>query len=143
MHVHKGNLSSVVVVLALFAGAAMAQEETGKRVVVANILEVKFAIQKSLPPNLVVTAVGELPTGGYTEAVLSRVVYSKPPADGIQDYVLTAVKPSGIVPQVISRVEASDTLKAYTEAAPWMKGIRVHGVGEGVKEILLSSPGTR
>jgi hypothetical protein len=131
-------VSALLVFTCLLTGRAISAEaETGPRVVVATILDVEFGIQKSLPPNLVVTAIGEVPTGGYGEPLLTRVVYSKPPADGIQDYVLTAVKPTGFVTQVISKVEASNTWKAYSEEAPWLKGVRIHGVGDGVKEILL------
>jgi hypothetical protein len=43
-----------------------------------------------------------------------------PPADGIQDYILTAIKPDGIVTQQISNVTAKDTWKAYTKDAPWL-----------------------
>ena len=109
-----------------------AQENMRGPGVVARILKVEVLIQESAPPNLVVSAIGRVPTGGYSNATLVRAVYTKPPADGIQDYFLLATPPSGIATQVLSQVSATDTWPAYTRAAPWLKGIRVHGVGEGV-----------
>jgi hypothetical protein len=99
-----------------------------------KILRVDFSIEESNPPNLVVTAVGQVPTGGYDpkKVTLQRVAYVAPPADGIQDYKLTAVKPTGIVTQVISEVSGKDRWKGYTKEAPWLKGVRVHGVGDGI-----------
>ena len=99
---------------------------------VATIVKVELAIQEIAPPNLVVTATGEVPTGGWSGAKLTRKTYVTPPKDGIQDYTLTAVPPDGVAAQVISTVKASDTWKAYTKEAPWLKGVRVHGEGKGV-----------
>lgn len=123
-----------------FAFTAVADEEKkakDNRVVVPVIVEVTYDIQVSQPPNLIVKAVGEVPTAGYTEPTLTRVVYVMPPADGIQDYHFTAVKPGGIVPQVVTKINATDTWKAYTEAAPWIKGVRIHGIDGGVKVIMF------
>ncbi|QDT40099.1 hypothetical protein Pan241w_01520 [Gimesia alba] len=98
-------------------------------VTVPKIIKVTNQVQTSFPPNLVVQAVGEVPTGGYTDAKLIRAVYVQPPQDGIQDYFLKAVPPSGPAITVISQVKASDTWKNFPS---WVKGIRVHGVGDGI-----------
>jgi hypothetical protein len=100
--------------------------------IVGRILKVDYTLQKKMPPNLLVTAVGQVPTGGYTRVQLVRVIYVAPPEDGIQDYILFAVPPSGPAAQVISEVEATNRWEAYEREARWIKGFRVHGVGDGV-----------
>ncbi len=123
---------SVVAVLAL--SDPLAGQDRGKAdpVTVKTILKVEFAIQEINPPNLVVTATGQVPTGGWSGAKLTRKKYDTPPADGIQDYTLTAVAPTGIVTQALSKVEARDTWSRYTVEAPWLKGVRIHGADKGV-----------
>jgi hypothetical protein len=116
--------------------AGAAGEEGGKRQrgpqIVATILKVDFEVEHSEPSNLVMTAVGQVPTGGYTKPRLVRATYATPPDDGIADYFLLAVPPAGFATQVISEVKATDRWKGYTKAAPWLQGIRVHGTGDGV-----------
>lgn len=99
---------------------------------VTPVLKVEIAIQEINPPNLVVTATGEVRTGGWSGAKLTRKKYDTPPKDGIQDYTLTAVPPEGFATLAFETVMASDTWKAYTKDAPWLKGIRIHGEGKGV-----------
>jgi hypothetical protein len=106
-------------------------EEPARKEIVKKILDVELAVQESEPPGLTVTATGEVPTNGWKNAVLVRVVYDKPPADGIQDYILFADRPSGVVAEVISRVVAKNTWKGYKKQAPWLKGVRVHGFDGG------------
>lgn len=108
--------------------------------IVKKILKVEYVIEKINPPNLVVTAMGEVPTGGFEKVKLVRVVYITPPEDGIQDYILFALPPSGPAAQVISQVEAKDTWSGYAKEAPWIKGIRVHGVDHGVVVKMFSKP---
>jgi len=100
--------------------------------IIGKILKVDYTIQKKIPPNLLVTAIGQVPTAGYTKVQLVRVIYVTPPQDGIQDYILFAVPPSGPAAQVISDVEATNQWEAYDREARWIKGFRVHGVGDGV-----------
>src|SRR5262245_40718262 len=102
-----------VALLALPQVGSRAAEKKPKGVTVKKIIEVTYAIQESEPPNLVVKVVGQVPTGGYQGVKLTRVKHAKPPKDGIQEYVLTAVPPDGIALQVISRVTAQDTWKKY------------------------------
>jgi hypothetical protein len=100
--------------------------------IVGKILRVGSSIEKIMPPNLLVTVVGQVPTEGYTKVQLVRVIYETPPEDGIQDYILFAVPPSGPAVQVLSEVKATNRWTAYSREAPWFKGFRVHGVGDGV-----------
>jgi hypothetical protein len=139
------RLVRLVAAVGLSAAAVVAladplagQDRKADPVTVKTILKVEFAIQEIDPPNLVVYATGEVPTGGWSGAKLTRKKYDTPPADGIQDYTLTAVAPTGIVTQALSKVEARDTWSRYTVEAPWLKGVRVHGAGKGVVVKMLT-----
>lgn len=103
-----------------------------KRITVDTIIDVDVALEKEEPPNLLITATGEVPPAGYTDAQLHRASYEKPPADGIQDYFLTAMRPNGVVAQVVTKVNASNRVIDYQTKAPWSRGVRIHGVGKGV-----------
>ena len=109
-----------------------AEERMTESQIVGKILSVDYVEEEILPPNLVVTVVGEVPTAGYSKTVLLRVVYVVPPADGIQDYILFSTPPAGPAAQVISQVTGKDTWKGYRKEAPWIKGIRVRGLGAGI-----------
>lgn len=109
-----------------------ADKPASKEVTVPKILEVTYELQKTRPPTLVLNVVGQVPTGGYTEVRLERATYKKPPQDGIQDYYLKAVPPSGIATTVLSEVKASDI---WSEIPFWVKGVRVHGEEQGIKMI--------
>lgn len=130
----------LIVLMATAQAPTIAQDGAKKDPrIVKTILKVDFAIQESEPPNLVVTATGQVPTGGYQKSQLLRVRYEKPPEDGIQDYVLFAVPPGGFAIQVLSEVKAVDRWKGYTKDAPWLKGIRVHGTDNDVVVRMLQS----
>jgi len=96
------------------------------------IVKVEYAIQTSLPPNLLVTAYGKVPTAGWSKVQLLRRIYVTPPSDGIWEYDLLALHPTGPVPQVESYVRASNTWKDFDQS---VKGIRIYGIGRGAKEI--------
>ena len=100
---------------------------------VKKITKIEFQVQEKDPPNLLVTVVGEVPSGGYTNVKLVRVKHKEPPKDGIQEYRLVAEPPSGPAIQVISEVKASDTWVDVSKHAPWLKGVRVLGEGDGIK----------
>lgn len=105
---------------------------------VAKILTVTHKIETSLPPNLIITAVGEVPTGGWTETQLLRRTYVTDPADGIWEYDLLSKPPDGPATQVISQVTGSDRWAMIsTEQLGKMKGVRVFGVGDGVLTIMF------
>ncbi|QDT24877.1 hypothetical protein [Gimesia panareensis] len=109
-----------------------AEKPKSKAITVPKILSVSHQLQKSNPPSLVLDVVGEVPTGGYTDVILERTVYVKPPEDGIQDYYLKAKPPTGIAITVISEVKASDV---WTDLPAWVKGVRVHGVKDGIQVV--------
>jgi len=130
------SLVSGVILMSAVLDSGAAEDESRKPFLVPKILSIDIALEKRLPPNLVVTATGEVPTPNHL-ATLTRVVYAMPPADGIQDYHLKATPPSGVVPQVISTVTASDRWVDYQGQAPWLTGVRIHGIDKGVRVKML------
>jgi len=129
--------AAAALVAALLLSTTLPAQEKGKEVIklkrVAQITDVTFELQTSEPPNLVVTASGNVPTGGWTEVQLLRREYEKEPADGIYEYDLLAKPPDGIATQVISKVKATDVWEKVD--AKKIKGIRVYGLGKGVKTV--------
>lgn len=118
----------VSVASALFASLVIgvAAEERPVPMTIKKVISAKLELAKG---DLTVTAVGEVPTAGYTSPTLTRVTYIRQPLDGIQDYTFRAVPPDGVAAQVISQIEASDTWKGVP---PWVKGVRIHGAADGV-----------
>lgn len=112
--------------------ATASEEETLEHV--PTIVKIDYAIQESEPPNLLITAYGKVPTGGWKQVQLLRRVYVKPPSDGIWEYDLLAKRPTGPVIQVETLVKASNRWKAFDKS---IKGVRVYGVDRGVKEIKI------
>lgn len=114
----------------LYAADPPVEPETVKK-----IKKVATQVLTTNPPQLFVAVSGEVPSGGFTDVTLTRVSYRKPPEDGIQDYYLKAVPPTQPAIAVISEVKARDR---WVGIPFWVKGIRVHGVDGGVKEVLFS-----
>ena len=114
-----------------FALAASADEpkDEKKGEVLKTIISVTPAYDKE-KKQLTVTAVGQVPTGGWTGAKLTPRKTTEAPKDGIYEYDLTAVRPTGIVTQVISKVTAKHT---WDNPPADLKGVKVYGVGEGAK----------
>lgn len=99
---------------------------------VPTIVKIEYAVQQSSPPNLLITAYGRVPTGGWKQVQLLRRIYVTPPADGIWEYDLLALRPSGQVIQVQTPVRAKNVWKDYDRS---IKGVRVYGIGRGAKEL--------
>ncbi len=136
MSLIKRTMSAAAVVYFLtFTATAQDSEAISSKAVVANIKSVDIAEEEINPPNLLVTATAELPTGGYSDFVLSRAVYIHPPEDGIQDYFFHATPPSDPVSKGITEAKASNRWKAYPN---WVVGVRIHGAGDGILERMLS-----
>ncbi len=120
-----------VMMLSLPRSLAESKKDPQPRIV-TKIINVDCAVEKMHPPNLVVRAVSQVSTGGWTKARLVRVTYATAPEDGIQDYIMFAVPPSGAATQAFSKVEATNRWEGYADEAPWIKGVRVHGCHDGV-----------
>jgi hypothetical protein len=81
---------------------------------------------------LTITAVGQVPTGGWKGAKLTRKETKEAPKDGIYEFELTAIRPDGIVTQVISKVTATEK---WENPPADLKGVKILGVGEGAKTV--------
>lgn len=127
-------LTAVLVSLFGIGGISMSQEPTPQPRILNEIIDVKLAVREKAPPELEVTVTAQTPTPGFTDVRLVRAVYRTPPKDGIQDYFLLATPPEGIVTQVLSKTTAQDV---WSDFPKWVKGVRVHGVGAGVKVKML------
>ena len=72
--------------------------------------------------SLTITAKGVVSTGGWSDPELAQYIYITPPADGIYSFDFIAKKPTGIVTQVITPIEAQFVWKDFPAE---LKGIRV------------------
>ena len=121
----RGAALVVATAVALTASAEEKKDEK-KGEVLKTVIEVTYEFDKD-KKKLTVTAVGRVPTGGWKDAKLTPRATKEAPKDGIYEYDLTAVRPEGIVTQVISKVKASHTLE---NPPADMKGVKVYGSGE-------------
>ncbi len=116
---------------------------------VRSVTEVKVYQPKTdvLPRLISITALGTVPTSGWTHIRLSPRFYAVEPSDGIWDFDLIGDEPIGIVLQVIVPVSAHTVV----HAPRWFKGVRVHAqtnsieappetVPAGTTEFRLSEP---
>jgi hypothetical protein len=99
--------------------------------VLKTIIDAKVNFDKD-KKTLTITAIGQVPTGGWKDAKLTPRKTKDAPKDGIYEFDMTAVRPTGIVTQIVSKVTAK-----YTWQSPPadLKGIKVYGVGAGAKTI--------
>ncbi len=101
------------------------QKATSPKLEKIEVKAVKLDLQKKSPPNLVIDVDGEAPTGGWTHVQLVQYVYVTPPADGIWEFDLVAVAPTGPAPQVITPVKTQYLWESFP--ADQVKGVRVYG----------------
>src|SRR5436190_20452925 len=103
---------AVVAGLAMTATAAAAEKpepvkdkekEEPKGEVLKTVIDAKAEFDKD-KRKLTITAIGQVPTGGWKGAKLTRNKTKDAPKDGIYEYEVTAVRPTGIVTQVLSKV---------------------------------------
>ena len=133
-HCSLKSVRSVLLVMGLLSSLLLLAEDAPalKRVIIPKILSADLALQKINPPNLVIAAVAEVPTAGYTDAQLHLAHYQTPPKDGIQDCYFTAVRPTGASAQVLTQLKASAVIIDVDAKAPWLRGVRIHGLGKGM-----------
>ena len=124
------SLHMLLLCLIPFPGAQQ-NEKKDRETIVPRIKAVDVKMLQTNPPGLSVSVVGEVPTGGYQNVRLVRVTFPKPPLDGIQEYRFVATPPAGQAIQALTEVSATDTWNNFRNDAPWIKGIRVHGIGNG------------
>ena len=100
-----------------------------------DVTKIEITTEEPYPPNLVVTAYGIAPTGGWGPTKLDRVEYIEPPSDGIWDYVFTSIRPSPDMVVTQAEEEISDQDKWHDYDTENLKGVRINGV-----EKLLGCP---
>lgn len=129
--------AALAVALATFAFDSLAgakkldDKKEPKGEVLKKVIDVNYEFDKD-KKKLTVNATGQVPTGGWTGAKLTPRVTKEAPKDGIYEYDFTAVRPTGIAAQVISKVKASHS---WDNPPGDIKGVKVYGIGEGVKTI--------
>ncbi len=127
--------AALAVVAAALTTASAEDKKEPKEEKPGEVLKVIINVTHSFSDDkkaLTVTAVGQVPTGGWTGAKLIPRKYKDKPADGIYEYDLTAVRPTGIVTQALSKVRGDHR---WTNPPADIKGIKVYGTGEGAKTI--------
>jgi hypothetical protein len=100
---------------------------------VYEVLEVSLAFNKKMPPEFVVSARGRTERSGYTGPELVRVIYVRPPEDGIQDYEFEATPPSGPSLEVLTPIQATDV---WSDPPSWVRGARVHAESNSLERAL-------
>ncbi|MBP3958579.1 hypothetical protein J8F10_25295 [Gemmata sp. G18] len=124
--------TAFVVIAATLAFSAFADDKKEtKGEALKTVIDVNYEFDKD-KKKLTVNATGQVPTGGWKDAKLTPRVMKEAPKDGIYEYDLTAVRPTGIVTQVVSKVKASHT---WDNPPADIKGVKVYGVGGGAKTI--------
>ena len=106
--------------------------------VVRKITNVEPSFLLSTPWGLQVNATGEVPSSGHSNVRLERVLLTIPPSDGIQPYRLTAEPPTGPAAQVVTPVSAVNGWPFAEREAPWLRGVQVEGIDDGVLRKMLS-----
>jgi hypothetical protein len=117
--------------LSVVSATAEDKKEEPKGEQLKTVISVTHSFDKDMK-TLTVTAVGQVPTGGWTGAKLTPRKYKDKPADGIYEYDLTAVRPTGFVTQALSKVKAEHK---WENPPADIKGVKVYGAGEGAKTV--------
>jgi hypothetical protein len=124
-------------VLAALTTPALAQKDPPAQQAPGELLKTVISATAEFDKDkkqLTITAVGQVPTGGWTGAKLTRKPTKEAPKDGIYEFELTAVRPTGIVTQALSKVRATET---WANPPADLKGIRVLGSGDGAKTVMI------
>ena len=99
---------------------------------VQSIVSVDLALLKSNPPQLLISSVGTVSSGGWKNGTLELKVYVHPPEDGIQDIDFRAEPPNGVAIDVILPIAAQTVMPDIPE---WLKGVRVHSATNNVEAL--------
>jgi hypothetical protein len=108
-----------------------AKEDKPKGELLKTVIDATAEFDKD-KKKLTITATGQVPTAGWKDAKLTPKAVKEAPKDGIYEVELTAVRPDGIVAQVISKVKATYT---WEKPPADLKGVKVLGAGEGAKTV--------
>lgn len=101
---------------------------------VGKVLKVELTIEKILPPNLVIAAIGEMYSGGWSNPRLEPYVYITPPVDGIYEFDFVVDVPSGPTTEPVEEVKAEFVWEAFPE--DHLKGVRVYAQKNDITAML-------
>ena len=127
------KLVSVSLLALVFSAGVVIAEDKKIPERINTILKIEYIIDKSIPPNLNVTAKGVVSTKGWERPFLIRREYKNFPADGIWGYDLLATPPEETAGDAPDEIEATNKWEAYPQDK--LKGIRVYGARKGIIEI--------
>lgn len=97
---------------------------------IRSIQTVDLSLLKSNPPQLLVSAIGTVSSGGWKNGTLDARHYFVPPADGIQDFDFAATPPVGPSIQIILPISAQTVVFPIPS---WLKGVRVHSATNNIE----------
>ncbi len=111
---------------------------------IMKVTKVDYAFAKKRPPDLLIDAEGEVPTGGWMDGQLGPWFYITPPEDGVQDFDFIAESPTGPAPDVVSPITATTNIvdidvENYWGANRPLTGIRVHATENSMEVIFGKS----
>ncbi len=109
------------------------------REIVETIVEVSYYVEKRFPPVLVLSAKGEVPTEGWSDARLLPRTCPPQPIDGVWEFELSAVPPEHSAARNHSAVMSEYHWHGFDQGI--ILGFRVYGMGQGVKEIVFPGYG--
>lgn len=89
---------------------------------ISRINSVDLQVTGADQQNLTITAVGEVPTGGWANGTLVQYEYVTFPEDGIQEYDFIATPPSGGAITVVSPILAA----AVQDKPKQLRGVKVY-----------------
>jgi hypothetical protein len=123
--------AALAVAAACFTSASADDKKDAPKGEVLKIVLSATAELSADKKKLTVTAVGQVNTGGWTGAKLTPKPDQKP-KDGVYVYELTAVRPTGIVTQALSKVKAEHT---WENPPADLKGVKILGADRGAKTV--------
>lgn len=102
---------------------------------ILTVDDIQITLLKSNPPQLTISAVGTVSSGGWSNGQLVEYVYIVPPSDGMYEYDFVAEPPDEAAIQVLTPIFAG-TIRANLPKE--LKGIRVRS-STNSREASLSS----
>lgn len=107
---------------------------------ILKVTKVSVSIGKTNPVHILVTAKGQVRSGGWGSGTLSPVVYVQPPADRIQDIFFNATPPASGATQGITDIESGelrlDDPENFWGLGDALKGVRVKSETNAVEYLL-------
>jgi hypothetical protein len=122
-------LTAVALVFVTASADEKKDEKKSERL--RTVIDVTASFDKD-KKTLTVVATGQVPTGGWSGAKLTPRKTTEAPKDGVYEFDLTAVRPDGIVTQVISKVKAE---YKWENPPADLKGVKVYGDEKGAKTV--------